>query len=68
MIKVGMTATVSNRCFSYSTKEPGSSVIFIHEVRSNGVRASGFYHNCALSKILRKCSKISFNSDSRQNS
>ena len=33
----------NNRPFSYSRKEPGSSVIlyiFIHEIRSNGVRAS----------------------------
>ena len=32
-----------NRPFSYSTKEPGSKVIFIHfirEVRESGVRAS----------------------------
>ena len=32
-----------NRPFSYSAKEPGSSVVlytFIHEIRSSGVRAS----------------------------
>ena len=29
-----------NRPFSYSTKESGSSDIFIREVRSSGVRAS----------------------------
>ena len=29
-----------NRPFSYSTKEPGSRVSFIREVRSSGVRAS----------------------------
>ena len=29
-----------NRPFSYSAKEPGSSVIFIQDVRSSGVRAS----------------------------
>ena len=38
------TETISNRPFSYSTKEPGSSDIFIHfyaiEARLNGVRAS----------------------------
>ena len=33
-------AVRKNRPFSYSTKEPGSSVIFIHKVRLSGVRAS----------------------------
>ena len=35
--------SLCNRPFSYSAKEPGSSVIFIHfihEIRSSGVRAS----------------------------
>ena len=35
---------LDNRPFTYSAKEPGSSVIFlyifIHEIRSSGVRAS----------------------------
>ena len=37
------TRTLLHRPFSYSAKEPGSSIIlyiFIHEIRSNGVRAS----------------------------
>ena len=46
-----------NRPFSYSAKEPGSSVfiyIFIIEVRSSGVRA---YHYCAHSKIPQTVAK-----------
>ena len=50
--------TTSNRPFSYSTKESGSSGIFIHfirQVRSSGVR--GCYGHCAHSKIFQNVNK-----------
>ena len=47
-----------NRPFSYSTKEPGLSVIFIHlYTRGSMEWRSSFYHNCTHSKILQNVAK-----------
>ena len=57
---------ICNRPFSYSKKEPGSSVIFIHFIRSvrpSGVRASITSLLCTF-KNSTKCIKMSFDSDS----
>ena len=49
---------VSNRPFSYSTKESGSSVIFIHFYTRGSIEwRYGFYLNCAHSKILQNLMK-----------
>ena len=47
-----------NRPFSYSAKEPGSSVIFIHFYTRDSIEwRKSFYHNCAHSKILQNVAK-----------
>ena len=46
------------RPFSYSTKEPGSSVIFKHFYTQGAIEwRKSFYHNCAHSKILHTVAK-----------
>ena len=48
----------SNRPFSYSVKEPGSSVIFIHlHTRGSIDWRLSFYHYCVHSKILQNVAK-----------
>ena len=43
-----------NRPFSYSTKEPGSSVIFIHFYTRGSIEwLQSFFHYCSYSKILQ---------------
>ena len=49
---------LSNRPFSYSTKESGSSDIFIHFYTQNSIEWRwGFYRYCPHSKILQNVSK-----------
>ena len=49
---------IENRPFSYSAKEPGSSVIFIHFYARDSIEwRQSFYHNCARSKILQNVAK-----------
>ena len=55
-----ITIEVYNRRFSYSTKEPGSSVIFIHfthDVRSSGIELLSQWCSFENSTL---CSKTSF--------
>ena len=48
-----------NRPFSYSTNEPGSSVIFVHLYTRGSIEwRQSFYHNCAHSKILQNVAKF----------
>ena len=52
------------RHFSYSTKEPGSDIIFIHfYTRSSIEGVSASISMCGFENST-KCSKISFDSDS----
>ena len=47
-----------NRPISYSAKEPGSSVIFIHFYTRDSIEwRLSFYHYCAHSKILQDVAK-----------
>ena len=47
-----------NRPFSYSAKEPGSSVIFIHFYTRDSIEwRESYYHHCAYSKILQNVAK-----------
>ena len=47
-----------NRPFSYSAKEPGSSVIFIHFYTGDSIKwRNSFYHYCPHSKILQNEAK-----------
>ena len=53
---------IINKPFSYSAKETGSSVIFIHFLARGSIEwRENFYHYCAHSKILQivaKCRSI----------
>ena len=49
-----------NRPFSYSTKEPGSSDIFIHFIREVRLMALELRSQLCTFEISTKCNEISF--------
>ena len=54
----GASLVQPNRPFSYSAKESGSSVIFIHFYTRDSIEwRYSFYHNRAHSKILQNVAK-----------